>query len=238
MENIYEKENQLREASQNYYAYYNYVFEKLNLFKNKPKKLVILIGGYGGSGKGTFIQELDNRLHTVHELSTIDPVRRLAEHTIDVMRSSGIPISRRENIEKSYQEKKEKKTDDYRQFLYDLKQAWIKFNEGPNVITYSELEHLLKNCLSTIVFVNMREPEEFEKWKVMVRDMGYPVCTMEVRGSHRDNNYKNTAETITTTYDYDFVVNNTGDMEQLELNAKAFLRAFSKSIWNKDDEEE
>ena len=104
MESVYDKKNQ--EAFQNYYAYYSYVFEKLNLFKNKPKKLVILIGGYGGSGKGTFIRELDNRLHTVHELSTIDPVRRLADQTINVMYSSIIPFSKRDDIENTYKQKK------------------------------------------------------------------------------------------------------------------------------------
>ena len=91
-----------------------------------PLPVIILINGAGGNGKDTFINAVNKTL-AVYNISTIDPIKTVASQLIDITDN----YSDFEKI--SGTTEMTNKSDRYREFLHEMKMAWSKFNDGPNV---------------------------------------------------------------------------------------------------------
>lgn len=162
-----------------------------------------IIGGFPQSGKSLFVEQCRQLLgyEWSMDLSTIDLVKQLA-------------------IEAGWDGSK---TPENRKFLSDLKQLLIKWRDVPyyHVIKraesqYSEMQSLgIKKDL--FVFVQCREPTEIQKF--VDRNNAYTIFIQ--RKEHEAPTNKSDIET--TEYDYKYIIQNEGTIEDLKSAAKTFL---------------
>lgn len=157
---------------------------------------VIIINGSNRVGKDKFVKYFDkNTKGKIFEISTVDHIKAAAIQYFDW---DG------------------KKTDEARQFLVDIKQACIKFNNGPFNYVINEIE---ENG-GEYNFIHVREPEEIQKFKDYYED---DLITVLIR---RDDRYvaDNEADSNVENYEYDYYIDNNGVEEDLEQEVIKFIK--------------
>ena len=184
-----------------------------------PLPVVILISGAGGNGKDTFINYV-NQSMAVYNLSTIDPIKEVASTLINLTVTSDYSAvdSKKEMDDKS---------DRYREFLHELKMAWSKFNDGPNINMLEETRHVLtmhedERERYDVIFIHVREAKEIACLKKDIeRHFGIACLTMCVQGLVDPSSYENECDKNVNEYAYDLYITNT-DLEILKIQAMFF----------------
>jgi chloramphenicol 3-O-phosphotransferase len=77
------------------------------------KTKVIAVNGYSRAGKGSFVNFVRKKVVKIYEHSTIDKVKNVLEEGLMIYPG--------------------RKTEKEREFLMSVKQAWIKYNNGPSM---------------------------------------------------------------------------------------------------------
>lgn len=187
-----------------------------------PCPVVILVSGVGGGGKDTFIEFVGKHCAACN-LSSIteckDVTVFLEKYTKDMADEMGVDPT----------EHREAKTDDYRNFLHDIKTAWAKFCDGPTWSLASQLNNILQNQYTggsrcDVVFMHIREGAEIDKAKrLFEKRFGVIVLTMCVKGLVAQNAIDCPADYESDQYQYDLVIQNTPDQLAIfELQATMF----------------
>lgn len=156
------------------------------------KKLVIVINGQGGCGKDT----LCNSLRTVYgvvNVSAITPVKEIAKTF-------------------GWNGEKDEKS---RRFLADLKRAFADYNDLPNRYLLDEYQKF-RTGGADILCVHIREGDQIEKF---VSSVSLPCVTVLVKRDMGGLPYGNAADDRVEDYNYDYVFDNNGSMEE---SAKKF----------------
>ena len=102
----------------------------------------------------------------------------------------------------------EYKTSADRQFLHDLKECSIRYNDGPTSYIMSFLTRLEDECLASnmlaVVFVHIREPAEIYKLRRAVSsNLAYTKFrSLLVKDESTVNTYKNGADDVVDNYHY------------------------------------
>lgn len=160
--------------------------------------MILVINGSAESGKDSvvkFFREFSNpKFQWAFNISSIDPFCQVAR----MFGWDGV------------------KTEKSRLFLHELKCAAIKFNDYPTFYIVDEIKGILNDNqnIESIIFVHIREKEEIEKLK-----HHYPeLKTILVRkpDSPEINNY---ADQNVESMEYDFTIENDGDLESLKKKA-------------------
>jgi dephospho-CoA kinase len=163
---------------------------------------VVIVNGFPGCGKTTFQRECEMARYDIDDgfcvsVSTVDFVKRVAH-------GAGWDMT---------------KTPENRKFLSDLKQLLAEWNDSPYQEIVKAIKQYQESKYDWILFVDSREPAEIERFKkefdattVLVRRLGDEV---QETSNESDANVLN--------YEYDFVVRNYGDMENLRMEAYRFL---------------
>lgn len=159
-------------------------------------KEVIIINGTGGSGKDTFIEFC--KLYTkVFNVSTVDEVKTIAANSFGW--NGG-------------------KTEKDRKMLSDLKALWGNYNDGPYQYIKSIIKDFYSQEIEGILFIHSREPreikrfeEEFDAFTLLVRNNRIPIITT------------NTSDANIEDFDYDFIMENNGDLKDLLQMAADFV---------------
>jgi len=111
------------------------------------------------------------------------------------------------------------KDDEGRRLLSDLKDAWIRYNDGPfaYIKKYINNFHTQKNF---IIFVHIRENTEIEK---MVNYYGDLVTTLLIKrcGVKKYNNH---ADKDIENCGYDYIIENNGTLGDLKNSVETFLK--------------
>lgn len=173
------------------------------------KVKVIVVNGVSRSGKDIFIDYLIEIAPLVVKHSTIDKVKKsLAyDHMIDPRKKG----------------KKE------REFLAAVKQAWIKYNNGPFkevLIETAVLEReyrFMTNVKDVLFVVQVREIEEIAKLKDHFQD---DFCSVLIVRDSVDPQHE-TDEHV-EDWDYDFTASNNGSKEGLRKQAVSFFQFIRK----------
>lgn len=163
-------------------------------------KQVFIINGSGGVGKDTFISLLDYRA-TVMNFSSVDKVKEVAK----VIGWDG------------------DKTDKGRKLLHDLKILCANYNDMPFNSMKDKYEEFLKNS-AHFLFLHIREPEEIERAK-----NEFNAKTILVKRSNIKHITSNSSDNNVYNYDYDIVINNDCDIEELRNKAIRFASDFFNS---------
>ena len=178
---------------------------------------IILVNGMPESGKTTFeemcahfYRESNNFRNYIITLSTITPIKKLAEQ----IGWDG------------------KKTPKDRKFLSNLKDLCTEYNdysinwikEGINNYCSSVSDYEVKK---TFVFIDTREPEEIERLK---KEWNAKALLMR-RTSVENNEQSNHADAEVFKSDYDYIIENNGAKEDLKEKAKEFIIKLENEEW-------
>lgn len=161
---------------------------------------VIVINGSGGAGKDLFVKLFQSFYPDTFNISMIDAVKHMA-------------------IDFGWDKDKDEAG---RRFLSDLKDVWERYNDGPyEAITWRieqiQLLYNLRNkdTKSLIIFVHAREPKDIER---LVSD--YNAYTILIRRPATDGRFHNHADANVTEWDYDFVYDNVGTVEEMKQDVQ------------------
>lgn len=223
------QESAVEEARDRYYPILANLYEKKKDIA-LTRYAAFVIGGVARNGKDQWIDFMNEQDIFAAVESSIDPVKDVAKL-----------IAMYEDSKMSHSEltqEMEHKTDSYRELLFQLKKAWVNLDDGPNRITMSRVwEHrlisettLAKNERTKCCFIHVREPEEIDKWITRLEDSGFICASVCVRGHTSQEEFKNHCDTQTENYDYDIYVDNSGDLQNLRMDAYGFRSAFLKAF--------
>ena len=170
--------------------------------------VVFIINGKAGAGKDTFVdlvcKAYEDRVATpgyVGNISTVDRVKQAA--IILGWNGKKDPLSRK--------------------FLADLKELSTNYNDFPTMSCCNFAEQSEKNHKLDILFIHCREPENITNIKNRLVSINRMTCfTLCVE---RDVEAVNTnrADMSTEDYEYDYYIDNTRSLEDLEMIAKKFV---------------
>lgn len=159
-------------------------------------KQIIIINGQGGVGKDT-ICDIVKKHYGVKIVSSIDMIKAIA-------------------IYGGWDKQKDLKG---RKLLSDLKLAFSEYNDLPFKQMIHEIK-IFKNFRDEqILFIHVREPDEIKK---LVSE--YPeIKTLLITRGESQLNFGNMADDNVENYDYDFVFENNGELENLENDFMCFF---------------
>ncbi len=143
------------------------------------KKVIVIINGYGGSGKDTFIS-FANKYAKVINYSSIDKVKEIAR----LIGWNG------------------DKTNESRKFLSDLKTLTTEFCDMSFKDTIEHVENFM-NSDAEVMFIHVREPEnikrcvkKFNAITLLIKKDGVKIIS-------------NSSDASVENYNYDYIINNT-----------------------------
>lgn len=167
-------------------------------------KQIFIINGSGGVGKDTFVElvsvELNGifkKFHTVINFSSVYKVKEIARE----IGWSG------------------KKTEKDRKFLSDLKILTSEYCDMPFQSMINKVNEFLKDEESRVLFLHIREPEEIAR---AVKEFSAKTILI-VRDSVKHIT-SNMADENVFNYNYDFVIENNGTINDFGNKAKEFVR--------------
>ena len=177
------------------------VIESEKVTKDISKKLVFITNGTGGCGKDTFAHILNHYVDVV-KISSIEPVKNVAE----------------------YAGWGRKKTEKARKFLSDLKLAMTAYNDAPFVYLKRNYDWYMYSWSHPnfdgkdkphVLIMDIREPEEIERAK-----KAFNAKTILIKNDRVAPITSNMADAGVFNYDYDFVIENNGTLEEFEETIK------------------
>ena len=168
------------------------VIESEKVTKDAPKKQVFITNGTGGCGKDTFAEILNKYVPTLKR-SSIDRVKTIAR---ECCWNGG-------------------KTEKDRKFLSDLKLLLTAYNDHPFVSISSCVDAFTYDPWTTVLLIDIREPEEIERAK-----KSFNAKTILIKNDRVAPITSNMADANVLNYEYDFVIENNGTLEEFEETIK------------------
>ena len=111
------------------------------------------------------------------------------------------------------------KTDKNRKFLSDLKRTLTEWDDVVFKKIKERLHLLISSGYDYIVFVDIREPEEIAR---AAKELNATTVLLR-RESVETKTYSNVSDMSVFDYQYDVVIDNNGDLEDLQVKAEDFL---------------
>lgn len=175
-----------------------------------PYPFVVIIGGGALNGKDTFINEVSKHCSALN-LSSINEVKDAVDILIDESTEAEKWYS---DVTVSAGKHRAEKSDQYRQFLHEVKMAWSKFNNGPNHVLLGRLvkilaEHTQGGEQYDVIFMHLREADEIASLRYDIMDkLHIPVVTLCVSGRVDASVWQNDGDHNTNNYNYDINIRN------------------------------
>ena len=169
---------------------------------------VVILNGSARSGKDQFAKFCKKYYPDCVNWSTIDKVKKIAK------RNFGWD---------------DKKTDEARLFLSEIKRVWSEFNNGPfeDMVKkidnhHSKLDEKKKEDF--IYFIHCREPHEIQKF---VDKYNSHCITVLLERNDREVPNNNSDKNV-ANFKYDHIIVNNGDKKDLENTAIFFIEIVNK----------
>lgn len=167
----------------------------------------IVINGSGGVGKDTFIHSLVAQPFNgiTDNISSCLGKSAAGEYIYNISSVDQVKVAA-----KILGWNPESKKSADRQFLHDLKECSIRYNDGPTHYIMSFLTRLEDECLASdmfaVVFVHIREPDEIYKLRRAVSsNLAYTrFRTLLVKDVSTINTYENGADDVVDNYYYNY----------------------------------
>jgi len=159
-------------------------------------KQIVIINGIGGSGKDSFCNFCSEYISTMN-ISSVDKIKEAAK----ILGWNG------EKDEKS------------RKFLSDLKLLSTQYNNYPYQYIENNIEYFKRDDTPyNLLFIHVREPEEIDKIKYK-----YNCKTLLIKNKNILPIKSNMADANVENYTYDYVIDNSGTLKELEQKAYEFV---------------
>lgn len=159
-------------------------------------KHIFITNGVARSGKDTFADFVAEMVAT-EKVSSIDYVKYIAK------RCEWDPTT---------------KTEKDRKFLSDLKMLMTEYNDLPYRTIQEAVERFHKNPELEVLIIDIREPEEIDRAK---REFG--ADTILIVNPYVPHITSNEADRRVYEYEYDWIIYNTGTLEEYEKKVEDFL---------------
>ena len=158
-------------------------------------KKIYILNGAGTSGKGTFVEFVGKYIPT-YKYSIVD----LPKEAAKVLGWDG------------------GKTEKDRRFLSDIMDLSTDYNDSPFRDVLSVVTDFKNNLIEDeVLFIDMRDPRDIDR---AVKTFGAKTILIDnpnvekIESNHADANVKD--------YEYDYIIENDGSLEQLDKAAKLF----------------
>lgn len=158
-------------------------------------KKIIIINGTGGSGKDTLCNICDKYIPTLN-ISSVDTIKQSAKI---LGWNNG-------------------KTEKDRLFLSNLKLLSTRYNNHPYEYIKENINKFLDRSYCKIMFIHIREPKEIDKVK-----QEFNCKTLLVVNSNVKQITSNIADANVLNYKYDYIIDNSGNLEELEIKVNNFI---------------
>ena len=159
------------------------------------KKQIYIINGSGGKGKNTFVELLSQYID-IFEISSIDIIRKIS-------------------LELGWDGKS--KTEKDRKFWSDLKMLSTEYSNHSYNYIKNKIKEFIKNIYINIMFIHIREPLEINKIK-----NEFNCKTILIKNHKIKDITSNIGEKYVYNYKYDFIINNSENLNNLKLEAIKF----------------
>lgn len=177
---------------------------------------VIVVNGYPRSGKDTFVNFCKEKLGAFGvSVSTVDFVKYLAAQ-------SGWDGT---------------KTPKNRKFLSDLKDLLTEWNDVPWKKVEEVFESIKIECFQYglkdsdfFLFIHSREPKEIERFQ-----KEYGALTVLIDREEVEGKQSNHSDAEVMNFNYDYIINNDGTLEELEMKAITFIESVKLTNKNKEN---
>lgn len=167
---------------------------------NLGNKKIFIMNGSGASGKDT-VADIIKKYLPIMKYSSIDGVKEYAK----MMGWRGT------------------KTEKDRKFLSELKRILIEYNDFPCRDVSNVLEDFLQDfCPKQICIIDIREADEIDKIKEKFNDCH--IITILVRTNRVEKIVSNEADKNVDDYNYDYILENYGTLEDLEESVVSLLK--------------
>ena len=164
-------------------------------------KKIFVTNGNGRSGKDTFVSMINKYIPAL-KYSIIDLPKEAAE----ILGWNG------------------GKTEKDRKFLSDLMDLATEYNNSPYKDVTNLVEAFKKELPYEVMFIDMRDPKDISRAVIDFNAETILIDNPNVRkieSNHADANVKN--------YDYDYIIENDGTLEQLDKMAYLFTEQIIKN---------
>lgn len=159
------------------------------------KNNVFVINGMARAGKDTFVKLFDNNSdYDVMNVSTIDPIKDLAR---TIIKWDG------------------NKTEKSRKLLSDLKKIMTEYDDR----CFNYLKENIDKYSDMIYFIHCREIDEIER---IVKE--FDAKTILIKNNRVQVVESNDSDKNVFNYNYDYVIENNGSIEEFEEKVKKFLK--------------
>lgn len=159
------------------------------------KKKVIIINGTGGSGKDTFVEFCAEHIG-VKNVSSVDKIKEAAL----ILGWDG------------------KKDEESRKFLSDLKKLAVEYKDCVFRYITDMYNEFMNDRENNIMFVHIREPEEIDKVKAE-----FDAITLLITNTNIEDITSNESDRRVYEYKYNFVIDNSGSLQDLAEEAFSFV---------------
>lgn len=159
---------------------------------------LILINGYARSGKDTFTSFIRNTIENIDIVSSIDPIKSYVSNLISIEESLN-------------------KNDKLRIFLSEVKDSWIKFNDGPFKYITSIYDNIKQH---KHLITHIREIPEIIKLKNKYNDNCITLF-IERNKTSEPLELKNKWKTV-SDFKYDYYINNNSTLNNLKNECAKF----------------
>lgn len=163
------------------------------------EKKIIILNGFGGCGKDTFVNICKKKVKTEHW--------------------SSINFYKIITTQMGWLGTKEQKD---RKFLSDLKRLSLQYNDKPFELTKERIELFLnKYNENSLLFIDIRENEEIQK---IIQEYPSNIIKVLITNNRIKNNFENYSDAYVYDINYDYVIDNSETIDELEENANIFLK--------------
>lgn len=164
-------------------------------------KKIFILNGSGGVGKDTFVDLVSHYIPTIH-FSSVTKVKEIAKA---IGWDGG-------------------KTEKDRKFLSDLKLLCTEYNNMPFNSMNEKVSEFI-NSNAELLFLDIREPNEIE-----IAKQAFNAETILVKRNSVKHITSNMADGNVYNYQYDHIIENNGDIDDLDMAAKMFVNSITNKI--------
>lgn len=204
------------------------VFEPYSSIITNPLPVVFILNGVATTGKNEFVNAMKadaGNPNSIVHLSTIDPCREAVKILLDTNDSVRDYFVK---DERTADEIVADKDDQYRDFLFNVKESWEKYGLGATSYSIG----LILKTLGTLesrckaIFIDSRETDTINRIVSTLTDCG--VITLKILITNKDNgpaNWTNGCDSNVCMDEsfYDIVVRNDDDLDALRAVAVSFI---------------
>jgi len=199
---------------------------------NNPYPIIVILNGVGGSGKGTFASMVAKYAEDpILEISVVDPLREIADKLIHTHVDNYIDLYK--DRPKTSDEHAAEKSDQWRSLMHDLKMSWQNLDDGPNLYCLGQIIRMVtvdnKDEIPGIIFVNIREEENINRFKDYCHSMGLICFSLLIDGKIDSSQFTNEGDALVNTFEYDVTIPNKGNLDDLSITAFIFYKFINRA---------